>query len=155
MTVQPNLPSSPLAYPPIGRVIGNIDGRPSAVGTGLVALDIVFGLDQHCAPQLRAGGTCGNVLTALSFLGWNSYPIARLASDAAGRRVMADLAACGAHTAFVAMSPIRPTPIIVQRIRTDSEGRIVHRFSTRCPTCCGYLPQYQPVGRAAIETAAT
>ena len=47
---------------------------PVVVGTGLVALDIVINSDVHRPPQLWAGGTCGNVLTILSYLGWHAYP---------------------------------------------------------------------------------
>lgn len=152
--------SRPAVDPGVPRpqpsVIGHIAQRPTVVGTGLVALDVVYGLDQECAPSLYAGGTCGNVLAALAFLGWDSYPVARVGDDAAGSRVLEDLAACGVRTDFATFAPRRPTPIIVQRIRVDSEGRVVHRFATRCPGCGGFFPQYQPVPRepfAAVMTA--
>ncbi|WP_337171566.1 carbohydrate kinase family protein [Gemmatimonas aurantiaca] len=128
-------------------VVGHIPSPPTVVGTGLVALDVIYGLDEACAPRLFAGGTCGNVMTALAFLGWASYPVARIEQDAAGARVLADLASCGVRTDFVALAPRRPTPVIVQRIRVNSEGQLVHRFSTRCPGCGGFFPQYQPVPR--------
>lgn len=131
--------------------IREIPQRPTVVGIGLVALDVIHGLDQPREPELFAGGTCGNVLSALAFLGWNSYPIARLAHDPAGVRALADLRACGARTDFAVLEPTRPTPVFVQRIQADSEGRIVHRFSTRCSDCGGFFPQYQPVPRASME----
>jgi fructokinase len=40
------------------------------MGTGLVALDLVVSNDNSVPPRYYAGGTCGNVLTILSFLGW-------------------------------------------------------------------------------------
>lgn len=135
---------------PQPSVIGHIAQRPTVVGTGLVALDIVYGLDKECAPGLYAGGTCGNVLAALAFLGWDSYPVARIGDDAAGARVLDDLAACGVRTDFAAFAPRRPTPVVVQRIRVDSEGRVVHRFATRCPGCGAFFPQYQPVPREPL-----
>ena len=46
--------------------------RPVVVGTGLVALDVVINSDVHRPPRLWAGGTCGNVLTILSYLGWHA-----------------------------------------------------------------------------------
>lgn len=129
------------------NVVGHIPALPTIVGTGLVALDVIYGLDEACSPRLFAGGTCGNVMSALAFLGWASYPVARLEQDGAGARVLADLASCGVRTDFVALEPRRPTPVIVQRIRVNSDGQLVHRFSTRCPGCGGFFPQYQPVPR--------
>jgi sugar/nucleoside kinase (ribokinase family) len=133
-------------------VVGHIAQRPAVVGTGLVALDVIYGLDQTCGPDLYAGGTCGNVLAALAFLGWASYPVARLANDAAGSRVLSDLASCGVRTDFASLDPRRPTPVMLQRIRIDSEGRVVHRFATRCPDCGGFFPQYTPVPREPLGT---
>ena len=56
---------------------------PVVVGTGLVALDVVMNSDAHQPPRLWAGGTCGNVLTSLSYLGWQAYPVSRLNKDTA------------------------------------------------------------------------
>jgi hypothetical protein len=64
--------------------------KPTVIGRGLVALDVVIADDVTVDPILCAGGTCGNVLTALALLGWASYPIARLRSDAASKRVIED-----------------------------------------------------------------
>ena len=52
--------------------------NPTVYGTGLVALDIVIGSDANESAYHWAGGTCGNVLTILSYLNWTSFPIARL-----------------------------------------------------------------------------
>jgi fructokinase len=50
---------------------------PTAYGTGFVALDVV--VDLKAGTEARfAGGTCGNVLTILAFLGWRAVPIASL-----------------------------------------------------------------------------
>ncbi|NJR56859.1 MAG: hypothetical protein HC768_21350 [Acaryochloris sp. CRU_2_0] len=51
---------------------------PIAIGTGLLALDVVFSDRLNDPLGLWAGGTFGNVMVALSYLGWDSYPIARL-----------------------------------------------------------------------------
>jgi fructokinase len=52
--------------------------RPTITGTGLVALDVVCNAQSQCVPAFFAGGTCGNVLTILSYLGWRAMPISRL-----------------------------------------------------------------------------
>jgi fructokinase len=51
---------------------------PIAYGTGFVSLDIVISSDPSEPSYHWAGGTCSNVLTILSYLGWKSFPIARL-----------------------------------------------------------------------------
>lgn len=54
----------------------DLDGtRPTVVGTGLVALDVVFNEKQDEPIGRWAGGTCGNVLSILSWLGWSAWPI--------------------------------------------------------------------------------
>ena len=59
---------------------------PSVYGTGLISLDIIVSMrpEEH---YHWSGGTCGNVLTILSYLGWESFPIARLNSDTASVHV--------------------------------------------------------------------
>ena len=71
---------------------------PVVIGTGLVALDVVIPNGLAVDPQLCAGGTCGNVLTALAFLGWQSYPIARLGADGAAKRIATDLRQWGVQS---------------------------------------------------------
>jgi hypothetical protein len=60
---------------------------PKVLGTGLIALDVVINTEFDRVPFFWAGGTCGNVMTILSSLGWDSYPVARLNGDSASRRV--------------------------------------------------------------------
>src|SRR4051794_7137720 len=67
-----------------------LNRRSRVYGAGLIALDIVITPDDRAA-RTYAGGTCGNVLTILSYLGWESFPIARLNGDAVSARVLADL----------------------------------------------------------------
>lgn len=133
------------------HIAGSIQRKPRVTGIGLIALDVVYGLDRQCAPDLYAGGTCANVLIALAFFGWESSPVARLGDDAAGARVRADLGRWGLRLDCVSLTPSVNTPVVVQRLRLNSEGRVVHGFSLRCPICRGWLPQYRPVPRSALE----
>ena len=86
-------------------------------GTGLIALDVVLKHGEDSAPKLWTGGTCGNVLAILSYLGWNSFPVARLKLDPPARLVLKDLARWGVHTEFATLSPHARTPIVIERIR--------------------------------------
>lgn len=61
------------------------------VGTGLVALDMITEESKDANFECLAGGSCGNVLTVLSYLGWESYPIAYLRDDTAAENLLIDL----------------------------------------------------------------
>jgi sugar/nucleoside kinase (ribokinase family) len=118
---------------------------PIVVGTGLVALDVVINSDVHRPPWLWAGGTCGNVLTILSYLGWHAYPVARLHGDTASEHVRRDLSQWGVHLEFVYSDPGGSTPIIVQQISHNTDGKAFHTFSWSCPHCGAWLPRYKAV----------
>lgn len=128
--------------------------KPVAIGMGLVALDMVFAAADKLPPKCYAGGTCGNVLTILSYLGWRSLPVSRLRGDKAGERLVQDLRRWHVSTQFITQLPDGSTPIIVQRIKRSAAGVVQHSFSWRCPSCGGYLPGYKPVLASTIETVA-
>jgi sugar/nucleoside kinase (ribokinase family) len=122
-----------------------------AVGTGLVALDVVIGANSKNWPHLWAGGTCGNVLTILKFLGWCSFPVARVKNDTAGKIVRRDLKRLGVSVRFLGLKPHASTPVVVQRIRTRGSGIPSHSFSWACPGCGARLPGYQPVAAGVVR----
>lgn len=116
---------------------------PAVFGTGLLALDLV--LQAGKVVQVSAGGTCGNVLLALAYIGWRSAPIGRLASDVAGRLIETEFAAWGADTSHLHATPTAPTPVIVERLSKDARGQSFHSFSFHCPDCGERLPMYRPI----------
>lgn len=124
--------------------------RPRVLGTGLVALDLV--INRHTAEQARcyAGGTCGNVLTILSFLGWDSYPISRLNGEFTSQSVRKDLTRWDVHTDYLSLHPASPVPVIIERISAGKDGRPTHRYSFACPICGTRNPGY----KAVLATAA-
>lgn len=132
------------------RQIAKSPRKPVVIGTGLVALDVVIADNLLSDPILCAGGTCGNVLTALAFLGWESHPIARLRKDAASKRVMDDLKHWGVKLDFVTLSDSGSTPVVIQHIRRNDNDERSHRFSRRCPTCGNWLPWYKAVRAASV-----
>jgi fructokinase len=117
----------------------------TVVGTGLIALDVVIPEASDTPPRLWAGGTCGNVLASLAYLGWAAYPVARLGHDAPMRRVCQDLATWGVHLDFVLKDAEDSTPVIAHHIRGNLPGGPTHSFSWRCPTCGADLPRYKPL----------
>jgi fructokinase len=121
---------------------------PIVIGTGLLALDVLVA---GGPPALTAGGTCGNVIATLSWLGWNARPVARLNGDAAANAVRQDLSRFGVRLDLAEQAPTVPTPVIVERLRPGPDGAGVHRFSLTCPSCKTWLPRHQPVPARAIR----
>lgn len=129
--------------------------QPSAVGGGFIALDIV---QSQWTPgeRLYAGGSTGNVMTILSFMGWKSQPIARLGDDAAAEVLTRDMERFGVDTSLVSYSPNVATPIVLERIRSATDGSRRHSFNWRCPDCAAWYPRYRPVpAKLVAEAAAT
>lgn len=134
------------------------DAAPRVYGTGLIALDLVISADPAVPPRFHAGGTCGNVLAILSYLGWSAYPIARLGDDVAAGRVRRDLRRWNVSLTFADLEPPADTPVIVERITRNGAGQPVHRFSFTCPACGAWFPGYRPVhatSAAQVSTAVT
>ena len=125
--------------------------RPKVFGTGLIALDLVIGPDPETPVRSWAGGTCGNVLSILAYLGWDAYPVARMNDDVASGHVRADMQRWGVHLDWADCAPTAHTPIIVQEIRRRRDGRSDHRFSWSCPRCGERLPPFKAITVDAVE----
>lgn len=134
-----------------------IDGpaKPTIIGSGLLALDIVLSDLSGASAAYWAGGTCGNVLIALRFHDWESHPIARLRSGAAAERVLDDLRRWGVSDRFLSLTDDGSTPVIVERITLGGGGIPRHSFSWRCPDCGSQFPAFKPVLAAVAEEIAT
>ena len=124
---------------------------PRVFGTGLIALDLVIGLGQERPVRSWAGGTCGNVLSILAYLGWDAYPVARMNADPTSELVRADMARWGVHLDWTACIPTTYTPIVVQENRLGRDGRPTHRFSWSCPRCGEWLPPFKAITVGAVE----
>ena len=129
----------------------NFNTRPRIFGTGLIALDLVIGPDSETPVRCWAGGTCGNVLSILAWLGWDAYPVARMNDDMASEHVRRDLARWGVHLDWTTCAPTTHTPIVVQQIRRGRDGRPRHRFSWSCPRCGEWLPPFKAITIDAVE----
>lgn len=92
---------------------------------------------------MLAGGSCANVLTILSYMGWMSYPIAFLGDDEYTSIVVDDLHNFDVNTDFIRKGTAR-IPIIVERI-LSTRGGSKHVFEFTCPNCGSPLPRNHPV----------
>ena len=111
-------------------------------GTGLIAMDIVA---TEMGEFATTGGSCGNVMAILAWLGWSTTPIARLGDDICGDFVRNELSVSGVDTRFLSRESGVQTPIVIQRFVTDKVGRQIHRFSLTCPECGAWLPRHRPI----------
>jgi sugar/nucleoside kinase (ribokinase family) len=114
-------------------------------GTGLLALDYIVNGNPLTKPKLQAGGSCGNVLAGLSYLGWKTYPIARLAKNKATKFLIEDLKNCNVNLNYISKSDDGSTPIIIHRIYKNKTGEIKHKFEFRNPQTKKWLPGYKPI----------
>jgi fructokinase len=122
-----------------------LENKYTCIGAGLVALDVIFNYEQGNIPKLSVGGSCGNVLSILSYLGWNSYPIARLAKNQATIEVLNDLERWQIQKDYISITEEGSTPIIIHRILKDKAGLPIHRFEFRDPLTKSWLPQFKPI----------
>jgi fructokinase len=122
-----------------------------AVGTGRLTLDVIVRTGGEPAlARCQAGGTCGNVLANLAYLGWQTYPLADLGADDPGDRFVHDLGRWGVRLDLIRRVPDEPTPVIIHHIRQEHSGPI-HEFSSRCPFCGERLRYYEPVPAESVR----
>lgn len=122
-----------------------MNNKNVCIGTGLVALDVVLNGNPKTPAKLYAGGSCGNVLSILSYLGWKSFPVARFAENKAAAEVENDFKKWKVDTSLISKTQGGSTPIIIHRILKDNNGRPKHRFEFRDPDTGAWLPGYKPI----------
>lgn len=127
----------------------------SIVGTGLVALDVILNGTPTTPAKLCAGGSCGNVLSILAFLGWKSKPIARLSDNGATEKLFNDFRKFKVDTSLISTTNDGKTPIIIHRILKDKDGRPQHKFEFKIPNTNIWLPAYKPVLASNVDELLT
>jgi fructokinase len=118
---------------------------PTCIGAGFVALDWVC-LDREVQPaQTFAGGSCGNVLSILAYLGWKAIPLVRLKNDSPAESLLRDLEEWKVITSFITKDARGSTPVVIQRILKGQNGVPYHKFEWRFPTTGERVPSYRPL----------
>lgn len=119
--------------------------RPICIGTGFIVLDVVVNGNPRTLPKAWAGGSCGNVLTILSYLGWDAYPIAKLGKDNSAERLLNDLSIWKVKTNLIQLDIMSNTPVLVQKIQKKTNGMLFHQFKYNCPYCGERLPKHKSI----------
>jgi len=126
--------------------------RLKCAGTGLVTLDIVCKVNDGLNLRFWTGGSCGNVLIILAYLGWESYPIARLGDDTAGQFLLKEMKSFGLECDQVFLGKSVSTPIIVEELSNGTNRSPSHRWKWACPVCGSRLPAYKPITVDDLKT---
>jgi len=126
--------------------------RQICSGTGLIALDVVINNHNKNEPYFMAGGSCGNVLIILSYLGWDAFPIGRLKRGNFSEFILKDMKRWGVNTSFLKYDEKASTPVIIEKVRQNGNGDLTHTFSFYCPTCDSFLPRYRPITIKQIDS---
>lgn len=122
--------------------IRNARQAPVCIGAGFVAMDIVEAENGRFA---AVGGSCGNVMALLAWMGWRAVPVARLGQDGPGAFVREEFEEIGIQTSYLTDEMSVQTPIVIQRFVETEDGQRTHRFSLTCPECGEWLPRYRPI----------
>lgn len=118
------------------------EDNPTCLGSGFMALDIVEGRHGNFA---TVGGSCGNVMSILAWLGWTATISGRLLDDVAGQFIKDELDDIGVKTEHLALEEKGESPIVIQKFVESENGQRSHRFSLTCPDCRRWLPRYRPM----------
>ena len=116
--------------------------RASCWGVGFVAMDVID-LEGERFPAV--GGSCGNVMAILAWLGWTARPIARLGGDGTGDFIREELRGLGVDVTSLTEEEEVQSPIVLQRFEIAGDGTRTHRFSLTCPGCRRWLPRHRSV----------
>lgn len=128
---------------------------PVSVGAGFLALDwLLVGKNPVRSTKRSAGGSLGNVMAILAFLGWRSFPVARLGADSYATSLIEDLREFDVKTDFIQRAGKGATPVIIVRVAEAPDGTPRSRFEWRHPTSGDRLPSHRPYPRFLAQRIA-
>lgn len=126
---------------------------PQIVGTGLAALDLIVDSSRAGHYVAGGGGTCGNVLAALSVMGWGSTLVGAVRGSPAATIVEDDLRHAGVEVELLFSDEGSVVPVIVEHVTRNwltRRGR--HWFSFNCPFCRQELPRFSAPADELLNT---
>lgn len=113
--------------------------KKTIIGSGIYNLDTIVVRDYPEWPRLRpftdnvsleeVGGTCGNVMSILAWLGWAAKPLACLDDSPEGMKITEDLKRYGCDCRHVTNTPGGGTTLLRCTHKKDQDGK--HVMSVR------------------------
>lgn len=105
--------------------------RSRVSGAGFITLDVMLGTGSQLV-YTGIGGSTGNVLSILAFLGWESLPLVNLGRDHVGATIHREFSRLGANMRHVRLNRGLMSPLLYQFAGEPSEAP---RYSFVCPVC--------------------
>ncbi len=105
--------------------------RSRVAGAGFVTLDVLLGAEDKLAYS-GIGGSTGNVLSIMAFLGWDSVPLVNLGRDRVGAAIHREFAEVGADVRHIKLDRNLTSPLLYQFAGSPHEAP---RYSFACPVC--------------------
>ena len=125
----------------------NLKSPQKVLGVGLSCLDII---EHGKYLDYYNGGSCGNVIAVLSFLGFSSNLITRRYNDVAGNVLKANLAQLGINSIEVGKNPTQ-TPRIIEKLIHEDGAYVGHKFLMECPECSQPLPKLKLLSQSDVK----
>lgn len=129
----------------VNKMSDNSVNSNIVVGMGYLALDVIYNENRRNYTSKHLGGSTGNVLSILSYLGWKSYPIAAVGHDRASIEIIKEFHNWKIETDFVTNHADTLMPIVIERIYKNKKGGYKSKFEWNCPICKKRLPKYKPM----------
>lgn len=105
--------------------------RARVAGAGFVTMDVLLGANAGLVYS-GIGGSTGNVLSILAFLGWHSMPLVTLGRDRVGAAIHREFRQLGADTSHLKLDRGLTSPLLYQFAGDPSHAP---RYSFACPVC--------------------
>ena len=113
--------------------------KKTIIGSGIYNLDTIVVRDYPEWPRLRpftdnvvleeVGGTCGNVMSILAWMGWDARPLACLDNSPEGLKITEDLKRYGCDCRYVTNTPGGGTTLLRCTHKKTADGK--HVMSVR------------------------
>lgn len=134
----------------------------TVIGAGAYTLDTIVVREYPEGPEKRkfiektvleeVGGTCGNVMTMLPYLGIQTFPVAILDRSEQGFQIKRDLERYGADTRFVRNEDGGGTTLMRCTHKTLPDGS--HKMNIRATSPGSMFPKRKQLGARSGEAAA-
>ncbi len=117
------------------------------IGSGLICLDIIYNRNKIEEGVYTIGGSCGNVISILSYLNCSTYPIIPHEKDDLTYQLLEkELYSLNVNDDLILEENNYRVPIIIQE-----NYKQTHKFKFKNPLKSNYLPKYKSLNNKVLE----